>query len=462
MGLAACLTIADCCVDVVSLCCSLRRISGSRLFLIVLVTAVRLAGLWRCRCHCADSSSDPNDLGPGSTPPASPPVYRRSASSREENPNVFSRLTLGTNVGSEPMPDRGVVHPFQGKLSNKAPLVCSRTAEGHCQAVLSICATENNLFSASKDRTVKVWDLVSGVEIQSLDRHPNNVVAVKYSAETGLVFTASSAYVKVWDVRQSPSRCIKTLSSSGWPASGSQANTVSGSRSLQLPNGETLINDIALSSRNSAVLYAAAGNQVRIWDIRKFSSTGKLSGGHQAAVMCLAVGPAPGAAPHESGVEHVVTGSKDHYVKVFEVRSGANGVLTPRFNLDPPHYDGVQCLSMHGSTLVSGSRDACIKVWDLEHGEQVLSLSNAHRDWICGLAHLPHGRVMLSGCRGGTLRLWSTDTWEQVGEMRAHAASVNAIAFNSSNVFTASNDNTVNIWRMRSTIDISPEAIEQY
>ena len=42
-----------------------------------------------------------------------------------------------------------------------------------------------------------MWDLVSGVEIQSLDRHPNNVVAVKYSAETGLVFTASSAYVKV-------------------------------------------------------------------------------------------------------------------------------------------------------------------------------------------------------------------------------------------------------------------------
>lgn len=71
---------------------------------------------------------------------------------------------------------------------------------------------------------------------------------------------------------------------------------------------------------------------MRIWDIRKFSSTGKLSGGHQAAVMCLAVGPAPGAAPHESGVEHVVTGSKDHYVKVFEVRSGANGVLTPRYD----------------------------------------------------------------------------------------------------------------------------------
>ena len=53
-------------------------------------------------------------------------------------------------------------------------------------------------FFSVADRTVKVWDLVTGVEIQSLDRHPNNVVAVKYSAESGLVFTASSAYVKVF------------------------------------------------------------------------------------------------------------------------------------------------------------------------------------------------------------------------------------------------------------------------
>lgn len=177
-----------------------------------------------------------------------------------------------------------------------------------------------------------MWDLHSGVEIQSLERHPNNVVAVKYSPETGLVFTASSAYVKVWDLRQSPSRCIKTLSSSGWPASGNQANTTS-TRSLQLPHGETLINDIALSCQSSAVLYAAAGSQVRIWDIRKFSSTGKLSGGHQAAVMCLAVGATPPTGtgdPNQDRVEYVVTGSKDHYVKVFEVREGATGVLTPR------------------------------------------------------------------------------------------------------------------------------------
>ena len=97
--------------------------------------------------------------------------------------------------------------------------------------------------------------------------------------------------------------------------------------------GESLTNDIALSCQSSAVLYAAAGSQVRIWDIRKFSSTGKLSGGHQAAVMCLAVGNTPlgGMTDSTEKVEFVVTGSKDHYVKVFEVRDGATGVLSPRY-----------------------------------------------------------------------------------------------------------------------------------
>ena len=37
-------------------------------------------------------------------------------------------------------------------------------------------------------------------------------------------------------------------------------------------------------------LFSAAADKVRVWDLRKFHSIGKLSGGHQAAVMCLATG----------------------------------------------------------------------------------------------------------------------------------------------------------------------------
>ena len=49
-------------------------------------------------------------------------------------------------------------------------------------------------------------------------------------------FVQTLIVFQVWDLRQSPSRCIEALSSSGWPASGNQANTTS-TRSLQLPQG---------------------------------------------------------------------------------------------------------------------------------------------------------------------------------------------------------------------------------
>lgn len=39
--------------------------------------------------------------------------------------------------------------------------------------------------------------------------------------------------------------------------------------------------------------------------------------------------------------------------------------MTPKYNLEPPHYDGIQALCISQDTLFSGSRDMCIKKWDL-------------------------------------------------------------------------------------------------
>ena len=59
---------------------------------------------------------------------------------------------------------------------------------------------------------------------------------------------------------------------------------------------------------------------MRIWDLRKFHSIGKLSGGHQAAIMCLATGPT--GPSHHMDTNYVITGSKDHYIKVSSYKLG--------------------------------------------------------------------------------------------------------------------------------------------
>lgn len=87
----------------------------------------------------------------------------------------------------------------------------------------------------------------------------------------------------------------------------------------------------------------------------------------------------------------VITGSKDHYIKVshrkqrdastsfpsklslcfsfhqlFDVSEGSLGSVGPAHNFEPPHYDGIESLVIQGDMFFSGSRDNGIKKWDLD------------------------------------------------------------------------------------------------
>ncbi|XP_074937434.1 kinesin-like protein KIF21A isoform X7 [Phalacrocorax aristotelis] len=338
----------------------------------------------------------------------------------------------------------GIINPFPAsKFIRSSPLQCIYTAEGHTKAVLCVDATDDLLFTGSKDRTCKVWNLVTGQEIMSLGGHPNNVVSIKYCNYTSLVFTVSTSYIKVWDIRDS-AKCIRTLTSSGQAMPG---DVCSGStnRTVTIPAGENQVNQIALNPTGT-FLYAAAGNSVRMWDLKRFQSTGKLTG-HQGPVMCLTVDRI------SNGQDLIVTGSKDHYIKMFDVTEGALGSVSPTHNFEPPHYDGIEALAILGDNLFSGSRDNGIKRWDLAQKDLVQQVPNAHKDWVCALGLVPGAPVLLSGCRGGTLKLWNVDTFAAIGEMKGHDSPINAICTNSSQIFTAADDRTVRIWKARNVID---------
>ncbi|XP_071589992.1 kinesin-like protein KIF21A isoform X12 [Heliangelus exortis] len=338
----------------------------------------------------------------------------------------------------------GIINPFPAsKCIRSSPLQCIYTAEGHTKAVLCVDATDDLLFTGSKDRTCKVWNLVTGQEIMSLGGHPNNVVSIKYCNYTSLVFTVSTSYIKVWDIRDS-AKCIRTLTSSGQAMPG---DVCSGStnRTVTIPAGENQINQIALNPTGT-FLYAAAGNSVRMWDLKRFQSTGKLTG-HQGPVMCLTVDRL------SNGQDLIITGSKDHYIKMFDVTEGALGSVSPTHNFEPPHYDGIEALAIMGDNLFSGSRDNGIKKWDLAQKDLLQQVPNAHKDWVCALGPVPGAPVLLSGCRGGTLKLWNVDTFIPIGEMKGHDSPINAICTNSSQIFTAADDRTVRIWKARNVVD---------
>ncbi|XP_067420528.1 kinesin-like protein KIF21A isoform X9 [Emydura macquarii macquarii] len=381
----------------------------------------------------SDSGTSETSLSPPSSPPSRP---------RNEL-NVFSRLTVSQGNTSVQQ-DKGIINPFPAsKGIRNSPLQCTHTAEGHTKAVLCVDSTDDLLFTGSKDRTCKVWNLVTGQEIMSLGSHPNNVVSVKYCNYTSLVFTISTSYIKVWDIRDS-AKCIRTLTSSGQVMSGDVCSG-SANRTVTIPAGENQINQIALNPTGT-FLYAASGNAVRMWDLKRFQSTGKLTG-HLGPVMCLTVDRI------SNGQDLIITGSKDHYIKMFDVTEGALGTVSPTHNFEPPHYDGIEALTIVGDNLFSGSRDNGIKKWDLAQKDLLQQVPNAHKDWVSALGLVPGSSVLLSGCRGGILKLWNVDTFTPVGEMRGHECPINAICTNSSQIFTAADDRTVRIWKARNLLD---------
>ncbi|XP_040162484.1 kinesin-like protein KIF21B isoform X5 [Anopheles arabiensis] len=365
--------------------------------------------------------------------PTSPPVYRRGIS-REDNGDVFSRLGAGTQ---DPQPG-GNIKELNGRYKAGSPLICTHVVEGHTNSVLSIKVSNQMLFTAAADRTVKVWDLRTNSTPHCLTGHLGPVAAVEYDRVNNLLFSASGAFVKVWDLRSSNIRPIITLCSSGTtlPANATLSDLVPGECSIT-----------ALTMGASGKLYTAASDKVRFWDLRQFSSLGRLSGGHQAAVMCLTAWEGP------NNTDLVATGSKDHYVKVFEVNS-SGGVVQPLLNLEPPHYDGVQALAVANDAigvdaeLFSGSRDSGIKRWDLRNGELKQSLNNAHKGWVSGMAI--YGDILLSSCRGGVVRLWNIKTCDSLAEMKTEQ-SINDIVTSDNRVFTASNSGEVRIWRFVTT-----------
>uniref|UniRef100_A0A671QYT7 Kinesin-like protein KIF21A n=1 Tax=Sinocyclocheilus anshuiensis TaxID=1608454 RepID=A0A671QYT7_9TELE len=333
----------------------------------------------------------------------------------------------------------GVTSPAQAAHSSRAVrLQCVHVAKGHTKPLLCVDSTDDLLFTGSKDRTCKVWNLVTGQEIMSLGDHPSSVVSVRYCSS--LVFTVSTAYVKVWDIRDS-AKCIRTLTSSGQVSQGDTC----GSSSVAIPPGENQINQIALNP-SGTFLYAASGNTVRMWDLRRFVSTGKLTG-NLGPVTCLMVDLAG------KGQDVVITGSKDHTVKMFDVVEGAQGSISATHHFDPSHQDGLEALAIHGETLFTAARDSCIKKWDLTCKQLQEQVERAHSDLLSSLAVVPGSSAVMSGCKGGLLKFWHTDMLRALGEIRGHDSSVNDICTNSSQLFTASDDRTVKIWQVKGSLE---------
>ena len=76
--------------------------------------------------------------------------------------------------------------------------------DAHSASVTCVSAHPNGrlVASCSKDRTVRLWDVSSGVCVRTLRSHPADITAVNVSDDgTQLLSLARDGGVRVWDLR---------------------------------------------------------------------------------------------------------------------------------------------------------------------------------------------------------------------------------------------------------------------
>ena len=91
---------------------------------------------------------------------------------------------------------------------------------------------------------------------------------------------------------------------------------------------------------------------------------------------------------------------------------------------------GPLSFSPDGATLASGSYDTTIRIWDVETGEELKTLSG-HTDWVNSLAFSPDGKTLASGGWDHTVRLWDLASGNELGTFPPHSSLVRAVAFQS-------------------------------
>jgi len=104
--------------------------------------------------------------------------------------------------------------------------------------------------------------------------------------------------------------------------------------------------------------------------------------------------------------------------------------------------------SLDGISLVSGSDDKTVKLWDVQTGGVVMSFCG-HTGQVHSISISPNCTIFASGSQDNTIRLWYIQTGECFCVIDGHSDNINSVNFSPTNsqfLMSASDDHTVRQW----------------
>ncbi|HEY9724853.1 MAG TPA: serine/threonine-protein kinase [Chroococcales cyanobacterium] len=141
----------------------------------------------------------------------------------------------------------------------------------------------------------------------------------------------------------------------------------------------------------------------------------------------------------------LASGNDDKTIRLWNVETGQ--VI---FTLTG-HLDSVKSVafSPDGTTLASGSNDRTVKFWNLSNFQEICTFSG-HSHAVKSVAFSPDGNLLVSGSWDKTIKLWNVQTGIEESTLAGHALQVASVGFSPcGNVLaSASCDRTIRLWEL--------------
>ena len=222
------------------------------------------------------------------------------------------------------------------------------------------------------------------------------------------------------------------------------------SRALALLKTDSRVHSVAFST-DGAVAAGLDDGRVALLDVETGTIINTLRHADWGRVTAVVFSP---------DGKSLVSGSWDQVIKLWDVETGQE---TGKW--DVPREDNTVWphsvdFSPDGTRLASGFQDGTVRLWSVANKNEVAVLEG-HTDRVASVSFSPDGAFLASagGRREPVVRLWDTATQAEVAALRGHRGTVNSVSFSwpdGATLASGSSDNTVRLWDVatRALIDI--------
>ncbi|HEY6345986.1 MAG TPA: NB-ARC domain-containing protein [Bryobacteraceae bacterium] len=328
-----------------------------------------------------------------------------------------------------------------------------RTLEGHSAPVWGVAVTPDGQWavSASWDKTLKVWDLETGRALRTLEGHSDQVFGVAVTPDGRRAVSGSQdGTLKMWDLetgrelwtRKGHSDCVTGVAVA---LDGHRAVSTSGERTLKVWDLETgsilrtleghsaSVESAAVTPDGQRAVSASRDDTLKVWD---------LGVGRAPRVLERHAGSIYGLAVRPDG-RQAVSASRDCTLKVWDLETG-RAVQTLKGHSS---YAAGVAVTRDSRHAVSASYDHTLKVWDLETGRELRMLAG-HTDAVLGVAVTPDGQRAVSAPEDQTLKVWDLETGHELCTLEGHTSAVSGVAVTQDGrrAVSASYDDTLRVW----------------